>query len=153
MKFLILFQIRRYSNGVFPSITKIEYADDFFLQEVEWNEPKFQKFLECISDNFTFINDLFSFETEYYKQKNLRKIFNVVGVTILEKNCKVLEAFKIVKDIWKKNNDEIEELRDAIFKQDCSEEKKLYVDRLILFTGGHHKASNYIDRYNKHIKY
>ena len=111
-----------------------------------------QKLFELVSDDITFINDIFSFETEYYKHKDLRKFFSTVAITILEKKCSVLEAFEIVKGYWQKNNEEILKLLDAIRKDNCSENKKLFAERLVLATGGNHKCSTVIDRYNKYIK-
>lgn len=129
----------------------IEYAVKLFVPEQDWNEPRMQRLLELGGDSVTLVNDIYSFEKELTEHKTIDKMFNVVALISRTDNCTIAEAMVIVlsrmRDVEKEMLTLVQSIKDDPM---FSDDTHVFVDRIIILLGGHHKATTVLDRYNKY---
>lgn len=128
----------------------IEYADQLYVPEPDWNDIRFQKLLELAATHVIFVNDFFSYEKEMREQNNEHgKVFNPVSLIIQIEGLSVGKAFeslaKIIGDLEK----EILIVENEILcDESFSKDTRTFIERMNYLMGGHFKVySNVFNRY------
>ncbi|CAG2168831.1 unnamed protein product [Oppiella nova] len=93
-------EVRGRSIAVLFFVQLIEYADNLFVPQAEWDHPNFQRLLELATYLVTLSNEVYSFEKEVKERDwNMAEVYNMVAFYVRFKEMSVAEAMdSLVKD-------------------------------------------------------
>ena len=147
-------QIRIKSIGFRPSVQFIEYADDLFVPDEDWNDPRMQSLFDMMSEIFVFVNDFFSFEKEVIQLNgDLSQMFNLVALISRLDDIPIASALEKLADMIRDMENRIRVAENILLNDpNVSGVTKTFIGKMNYFIGANHKVSTVLDRYNKFVE-
>ncbi|CAG2170610.1 unnamed protein product, partial [Oppiella nova] len=142
-------EVRGVSVAVLFFIQLMEYADNLFVPQAEWDHPKFQRLLELATYLVTLMNEVYSFEKEVKERDwKIAEAYNMVAFYVRFKEVSVAEAMDSLVTDFLAMEAEIFALTKEVLTEDwLSPDTRVFVGRILYFVGGAMKSHSLMERY------
>ncbi|CAG2168051.1 unnamed protein product [Oppiella nova] len=142
-------EVRGRSIAVLFFVQLMEYADNLFVPQAEWDHPKFQRLLVLATYLVTLANEVYSFEKEVKERDwNMTEAYNMVAFYVRFKGMTVAEAMDSLVTDYLEMEAEIVALKKEVLTEDwLSPDTRIFVGSIMYFIGGSLKAATLMERY------
>ena len=129
----------------------IEYADQLFVPEHVWENPRWTRLIDLGDMNIFLVNDVVSFEKEFKEcSGDLKMMMNTVAIVAQLDGLSIEESFIKVSKMIDENEEEIFFIEKQFLNDPhCLEVTKIYIEHFNFELGGHYQSTFELDRYMK----
>jgi len=135
--------------GVYPVFQLIEYSENIYITEEEWQDPMFLKLIDIGVESLFFVNEIYSFRKELIEcSGNFEICRNLIALFVTLDGMSLQGAVDRLMDMIRESEKKIWDLENEYYAtHDVSEAMNHYINSFNLVCGGNWITHVGLDRY------